>query len=330
MTNLAFWFKEQNREILLHGDERRLISDASRHPFLWICSLKVDFPEPVIYALGTLENPGYRWLDLQPTMHGCGTGLLISPKHILTAAHVISGLKFVVDKTIEKRRFQVVYAKKVSIIPARNDVNINNRNPFGVYEANRIHISPEFIKGMEFDLKMMHKTHIQHMLPYDYAVIESRPQKLSAVLPGEQTGWWNELSGSFIKPVDTTFEWRLKRAKVNLAGYPGEKGSTPCSTLWHSFDKVIGVRPTINDKILDLLLYQADTSAGMSGSPVWAKYKDGRRYLVGIHSSFFEYHKHETDKSATANVAVLITGKVIRQLNKWGLRNSTKMRKFRF
>ena len=121
-----------------------------------------------------------------------------------------------------------------------------------------------------------------------------------------------------IEPVENNYSWKLKQTRVNIAGYPNEKSTVPCGSLWHSFDRVIDAFPKINGKVLDLLLYQADTSEGMSGSPVWIKWMNERRYLLGIHSSFFNFFDKNTGQKKPANVAALITPRMVAQWQKWG------------
>jgi V8-like Glu-specific endopeptidase len=316
----------QNREIVLLTDERKRVKHTSHPPFCWICSLEVEFPEPVLYPLSTLENPGHDWLDLQPIVRGCGSGLLVTPKHVLTAAHVIAGLKLVSDGKTGKKKFQLVSAKKVIVFPGRNEHNGANTTPFGAFASHWMRISPGFRMGMELKRAKMTQAHIRNVLPHDFGVVELPPQqdheRLPFALPGHLVTCWSEQSEDFMTPVDATFHQRLWGMKVNIAGYPGEKSSIPCGTPWQSYGKVVDTFPKINGKVLNLMLYQADTSAGMSGSPVWIKHKDGQRYLVGVHSSFFRYIDAKTEKRMTANVAALITHKLITQLRKWGVSNS--------
>ncbi len=313
--------KRQNQEITFNTDERKRVKGATKPPFRWICSLEVEFPEPVIYPLGTLETLGQNWSGLQPTKRGCGSGLLITSKHVLTAAHVIAGLKLVRDSKTGKNKFQLVTAKKVIVTPARNDYPGTNPKPFSSFSSYRVRINPEFKMGMELNITAMTKKHIRNMLPHDFGVVELLPQqerkRLSFRASDNLIGSWSKEPENFITPVETTFHRQLQRTKINIAGYPGEKNTIPCSTLWWSYDWVIKTFPKFNGRPLDLILYQADTSAGMSGSPVWIKCHNGKRYLIGIHSSFFKYSEKKTGQRTTANVAALITRKLISQLQTW-------------
>jgi len=84
--------------------------------------------------------------------------------------------------------------------------------------------------------------------------------------------------------------------KVNLSGYPGDK---PRGTQWWHCRRIKLVTPRT-------LIYNIDSAGGQSGSPVW-KYKNGKRYVVGIH----------TNGSSLGNSATRITSPVFRNLKNW-------------
>lgn len=68
---------------------------------------------------------------------------------------------------------------------------------------------------------------------------------------------------------------------INLAGYPGEvQNETNSYDMWYDYDEVLGYEGS-NDRVL---LHQADTSGGQSGSPVWRFDETTQSYrLVAIH-----------------------------------------------
>ena len=307
-----------DKEIVLLDDERKQVKHTTHPPFRWICSLEVEFPEPILYPLGTLEHPGKAWKDLKPTIKGCGSGILISPKHILTASHVIAGLKVVKNSKTGKPVFRIVPAKKVIAIPGRNEENKSHPRPFGVFTSQKIFISPGFQSALELPISQLSKTQVRRALASDFGIIEIRetPNR-QFVIPGQLTGWWREFSNFQILPVNKNLKAQLQKGKVHIVGFPGEKGNIPCSTMWKSFDKVIRIFPRFHDKSENLILYQADTSAGMSGSPVWIKDKNGKHYLVAIHSSFLDFFDKKERKKIKANVGALVTKEMIRHLRLW-------------
>jgi glutamyl endopeptidase len=307
-------------EIVLLKDDRKKVRDTTRAPFHWICSLEVEFPEPVLYPLGTLEHPGKGWKDLKPSRKGCGTGLLITPQHVLTASHVVAGLKVVKDPKTGKDRFKVVTANKVTVIPGRNEEAKGNARPFGAYVSQRILVNPGFISAMALPVDRLTKAQVRRALSADFGIVEVQEKRNArdALLPGLSAGWWGEEETFRMAPVEGTLRQQLQNSHITVAGYPGEKANIPCSVPWYAVDKVVEAFPKVQGKLEDLLHYQADTSAGMSGSPVWMKGKDGRYYLVAVHSSFLDVKK--AGKERQVNVGALVTKEMIRQLRIWKVR----------
>ncbi|TXH66914.1 MAG: trypsin-like serine protease [Thiothrix sp.] len=100
---------------------------------------------------------------------------------------------------------------------------------------------------------------------YDYGAI-----KLNCTI-GNTTGWIG-----FAAPNETV------DLPATIAGYPGEKSQTQ----WVAFDR-------IRQQTAEWLIYTNDTTAGMSGSPIW--YDDGKGILaVGIHT--YKYPKSNRGK----------------------------------
>ena len=90
---------------------------------------------------------------------------------------------------------------------------------------------------------------------------------------------------------------RLRSSRLNLAGYPGDK---PAGTMWYHGRHAKSLTPArIN--------YDIDTYGGQSGSPVWVRTADGKRYAVGIH----------TNGSLSGNSATRISHPVFANLRAW-------------
>jgi V8-like Glu-specific endopeptidase len=64
-------------------------------------------------------------------------------------------------------------------------------------------------------------------------------------------------------------------ALFTIAGYPGDR---PEGTMWRHTERLRRITAR-------RLFYTMDTCPGHSGSPVWYKQRDGRRVIVGIHTS---------------------------------------------
>ncbi|MDT7580557.1 MAG: hypothetical protein QOK35_1821, partial [Pseudonocardiales bacterium] len=64
-----------------------------------------------------------------------------------------------------------------------------------------------------------------------------------------------------------------------------------------------------------LLLHTADTHKAQSGSPVWMTFRDGTRYLVGIHTG--PGRKDDVTKRALDNQAVHLSPEVVALVKSW-------------
>ncbi|TCC63303.1 trypsin-like serine protease [Kribbella pittospori] len=224
-------------------DERVRIRDTLQVPFRWVCSLDV-----------TRGSTLFR-----------GSGLLVGPRHVLTAAHNIYNAR--------GERPDTVY-----VAPARNGADL----PFGRFKASGFTVSSRYLRqprpGSRFDVALV-------SLERDASAIRSR------ALSGAQLGHWGSSDNGALtdlSPLDSGF---LSGRPVTVCGFPGDKcDGDPCdpargwtreqqaNTMWSHYGSASfsAARPGI-------ILYTADTSPGQSGSPVWIRFTSGRRSLVGVH-----------------------------------------------
>ncbi|WP_298607892.1 trypsin-like serine protease [uncultured Thiothrix sp.] len=106
---------------------------------------------------------------------------------------------------------------------------------------------------------------------FDYGAI-----KLNCTI-GNSVGWLG-----FAAPSNSV------NLPATIAGYPGEKSQTQ----WVSFN-------TVSQQIGEWLTYSNDTTAGMSGAPIW--YDDGQGVLAfGVHT----YKFPKTNRGKRINAAV--------------------------
>ncbi len=117
----------------------------------------------------------------------------------------------------------------------------------------------------------------------DYAAI-ILPRPLSA----QDIGWFGFANLGDIE---------LMSSRLNMSGYPGDK---PMGTQW--FHGRVAKSVTARR-----IFYDIDSMGGQSGSPVWLKRPDGKRYMVGIH----------TTGAPTGNSAVRINQQVFNNLKNW-------------
>jgi V8-like Glu-specific endopeptidase len=239
-------------------DSRARVEDTTLVPFRWICALDVTFdkPWPTDWTAGT----------------GRGSGLLVGPRQVLTAAHNIYP------------RGGTRGPQSVYVAPGRNDRD----EPFG-----RVKATAWSVVGSAFGTTMIDPR-------YDFAVVtldSDVAHRTYKALGNRQLGYWGSATlgqGTKMKALDIGF---LNGKHVAVTGYPGDRcrdqpydpSSRTCaqadqgSTQWSG----IGTVRTLPNST-HVFLHTADTYGGQSGSPVWMKFRNGQRWVVGVHSAPIE------------------------------------------
>lgn len=223
-----------NRSFEISGtDDRVKINNTKNTPWKWICHIE-------IYKL---NNRGQWNLDESVG----GTGILISPYHVLTAAHVLDyGTKGIIRR-------------KIKVFPGRNG---QSNNPFGEYNTNGWVILNSFDrKSRSDDLGLIRLT-----------------KKVNSI------GYWGSDKNWVLGGLS---EAELKNHDYYVAGYPGSvrnRRSYFFQYQHHGPGKVVDCHgPHVYKVCHKEIEYLADTSKGQSGGPVWVN-KNGIHHLVGIHS----------------------------------------------
>ena len=270
-----------DREIIA-ADTRSLVRNTLAVPYRWICSLDIYFRDPDERYARKLRH---------------GTGTLISPRHVLTAAHVL------------QPKGGRVPAAEVIVAPARN----GRDNPFGTMRAAKWRASRWWQRsGWKRD--------------YDYALITLKKRisfRKNPALGERPLAFWGSQrmgAGTYLKRLNPK---KLNGRTVYIAGYPGDKcGTRPlagrlcptgleASTLWRGRGRLMDVE--LKER---LMRHTVDTFKGQSGAPVWIRYKH-RRYMVGIHVAPATYESREDEVLPTSNYAVRITRSLLRQIYAW-------------
>ena len=215
------------------GTENRVrITNTVAVPFRWICQIAIE--------------------DQRGRPLGGGTGVLVSDRHVLTAAHVV-------DDAYKNPHQHSIY-----VTPARN----YGDEPFGKYLVlARPKLPSNYDANAESDIRF----------EYDYALLtlpEPIGTKTFSKLQGRLCFWGSETcgEGTLFRRLDPA---ALAGKKALTAGYPGRKGGDKlyCSVgMLHS----VGLRGHLRT-----MRIQADATQGQSGSPVWLKVK-GNPCLVGV------------------------------------------------
>ena len=276
--------REFEAEVIGDHDTRQQV-DPTRAPFRWICSLKVRFRDPDSF---------------DPVDFDAGSGLLISPRHVLTAAHNVFAQITGSKGTKDKRKALLVWA-----YPGRTG---DDKFPFGKAESESIAYLSKFTGSLD--------------VRWDYALIKLKTaigdQKFKSL--GNQTlGYWGSAThatGTLIQPLSQAF---MRGKIVNVGGYPKNRDHVQVV----AFDAVKDIPPTVKGKAInELITYLTDTSEGQSGAPVWIFFpKSGKRYLVAIHGGTchdaLDGCKPTSRSRPTSNMGVLITQAVIDQIEAW-------------
>jgi V8-like Glu-specific endopeptidase len=123
---------------------------------------------------------------------------------------------------------------------------------------------------------------------FDYAVIT-----LDRHI-GRRTGWWRRIAA-----------WsddRVRVRRANIAGFPRDKHARGDHMYWtfNSFVSVTGAR----------MEYLHDTERGMSGSPLWIRWRNART-IIGVHSA------RDDGVGVVANRGVHITAGILSEIRGW-------------
>ena len=228
----AYWgsYKGSKLEQVIGKENRIQITETDEYPWRCICSLLITTDDGNSFT---------------------GTGWLVSPRLLLTAAHCVY------------LHEHGGWAKQIEVIPGRNGV----KRPFG---------SCICTKSNFRSLEGWTKKPTPSSDPdrnYDYGAI---------VLPedfryGDQLGYFG---------YGITSDSELIDIKTNLAGYPSE-GNKPSGTLWFDSNVLLLSDSDVLKNVTtnEVLIYETDTGPGQSGAPVWITTQDCNYYGIGIHTN---------------------------------------------
>lgn len=261
-------------EVIPPRDTRSAVSeqDTMTVPHRWICLLRS------------------RETDPNSREFGLGTGVLIGPRHVLTAAHVLVSEKNPGKKTVGNR---------LTVQPARN----------GLYEP----FEEVGIRGWQVHPQWIIK-HGEKWVPqtqYDYGLVTlnkdvSRWKHKS--LSGCELAYWGArgICGGSSRVGVTAAQ--ITGQEAQATGYPGDRRHV---SLWTGLGRITP------DSRRRIILHTIDTFSGQSGAPIWF-IRDGIPCLAGIHSRPGVWSEDARGLTRlTHNLAVLITPDVLRQLEAW-------------
>lgn len=228
---------------IIGADERVQRTNTSIHPYRFICHLELYFPDP--------DNSGNNIL------YG-GTGVLISPNHVLTAGHCLfSRIKG------SRGSSASLGVRKVRVIAGRRN---QSDSSLGASWISTWRTHSQWRQNQSYQ--------------FDYGLVTLRTSLGSArpgILRGLPLGFWGSQQSGAGTSLTPRLRSGLLQKTVNISGYPGDK---PWGTQWFSSARVVNVNPRAGSR---LVYYHLDTCGGHSGSPVWIRYGQ-HRYLVAIHT----------------------------------------------
>jgi glutamyl endopeptidase len=179
------------------ADDRVRVTNTRVEPFRHICKLEMSFRDPRTRSIKRF----------------IGTGTLVAPAKVLTAAHCVFD-----------RDHGFGYATSIRVIPGKNGTS----EPFGSARSRRLDVPANWRTASGGRAAM----------PFDYAVITLD----SPIGSRRGLGWWRRIGA---KP-----DAFLRRYRINTAGYPGDKGG---NTQWRVYDRVVTVRPDRLEYVLDIM-----------------------------------------------------------------------------
>ena len=248
------------------------ISETLAVPHRWICRLTIPETSP--------NESGY----------GAGTGVLVGPRHVLTAAHILVSIEDP-GKTVGDR---------LLVQPARN----GHDKPFDPVAVQGWQVNPHwaFRHGKRWRLQPQHDYGLV-TLKEDVSVWGDRR------LGDYQLGYWGAPSRSGEGSEVGFTPSNVTGQEAFVTGYPGKKSE---GTLW------TGSGLITYDRRLRMLLHTIDTKPGQSGAPVWLT-RNGVACLVGVHGGASGRWSSSASGAITLthNAAVLLTPEVLRQTESW-------------
>jgi len=221
-------------ENVIGADNRARVTDTAMTPWRCICHLEVQY-------------------DSGPV--GMGTGFLIGPYTVITAAHVL----------VDRQKFgwnKPRRAQQIRILPGRN----GTLAPYGYVVTDKYEVPAGWNDN---DANETAAT------AFDYGAVfipKKSENEVEDEALGERLGYFGLRAFAKVELHDVELLF------INNAGYPIEPGK-PFGTLWYNAGRI----SKWADRHVE---YMVDTEGGHSGSPIYYfDEKKQQRYVVAIHTT---------------------------------------------
>jgi len=260
-------------EVVNDQISRRHLSDqdTTAVPYRWVCMLRA-----------TETNSNSR-------RYGLGTGVLIGPRHVLTAAHVLAN-----------------WEKPGETVGSRLTVQLGRNGQYKPFESEEIlgwQVHPQWVA------KHGERRYLQ--TKYDYGLVTLKKDVSRwkhQFLGGCELSYWGAQGVCGARSEVGVSPAQIMGQEAQVTGYPGD---LPKYTLWSGSGSITF------DSYHKVILHTANTSGGQSGGPVWFM-RNGVPCLAGIHSAPGTRLQDARGRiTRTNNRAALISPDVLLKLKAW-------------
>jgi V8-like Glu-specific endopeptidase len=305
---------------VIADDDREAQRNTIKEPNRWVCLLNVaNEIWKLTYDFNgiTERKEGFVW-SLG------GTGLLISPRHVLTAAHVVRRYD---DPERTGRYTKKFVGTAIEVAPAHNGAfsmtkksfsepygSINTEKPYR-HPSGYINNQKHSVIVNSFDdfalIELPRPIHLLAPVQTRKFILNGKLHKDERKLP--PLGYWGSSKTFEIK---ATTPQQIHGRDVETIGYPSKKPSveTRPRKKWMQWLASGRVDNTLSNSANHpfLFFHTADTANSQSGSPIWTRshLANQETYtLVGIVISARVDNKY--------NIAVALTDRVLKQIQQW-------------